>query len=249
VSRRLPRRFSAAVLVTLAAGCGGAARRPPWFRAEEWSPRVVLFDGRAWVARESDYPTGAGPNRWSSSAESVFTDAAGRLHLRLVPAGGGWSSAEVSTPLPDTHGRITVELETEPAALDDAVVAAAFVYRNDQSEIDVELGRWGTPSAPDAQFVVAPAIREDRLRRFEIPGGAAPITFVIDWREDRVDFESVPARGAATQWSFRGPGRPRPGGHRLHLGLWLREPAPRSGGVTEVVFRSARVSRLPRDGG
>jgi hypothetical protein len=249
VSTSPPGRVLAALLMTLAAGCGGAPRPPPWFRAEEWSSREVVFDGRTWVARHSDYLTGAGPNRWSSSAESVFTDAAGRLHLRLVPSGGGWLSAEVSTPLPEAYARVTVELETEPAALDAAVVAAAFVYRNDQSEIDVELGRWGAPSAPDAQFVVAPAMPSDRLHRFELPRGAAPVTFVVDWRDDRVAFEALPARGEAARWTFRGEAIPRPGGHRLHLALWLRERAPRGDGATEIVLRSARVSPLLRDGG
>jgi hypothetical protein len=238
-----------AALAMLGAGCVGAARPPPWFLAEEWSPRSIPFDGTTWVARQSDYLTGAGPNRWSSSEESVFTDANGWLHLQVLPTRNGWASAEVSTPLPDAHCRITVELETDPAALDDALVAAVFIYRNDQSEIDVELGRWGNPSAPNAQFVVAPATPRDRLMRFELPRGSAPVAFVVDWREDRVDFEALPARGDATRWTFDGSGRPRAGGHRLHLSLWLREPAPRMSGLTEVVFRGVRVAPIPPGGG
>jgi hypothetical protein len=240
------RRSSLSFLTALAAlaGCGGAGRPPPWFRAEEWSPRPIVFDGRTWVARDSPYPTGAGPNRWSSSTESVFTDGEGRLHLRLAPAAEGWSSAEVSTPLPDAYCRIVIELETDPAAIDEALVAAAFVYRNDGSEIDVELGRWGIPAAPDAQFVVAPATAPERIRRFDLPGGAAPVAFVIDWLPDRVAFEALPARGDAVRWAFTRAGRPWPGGHRLHLALWSREPAPRGDGTAEVVFRRARVAPL-----
>lgn len=208
---------------TLVIAC--ASRAPQWFLAQEWSVEPIQFGGHSFVARKSETLTGAGPNRWSAASENVRVDAAGNLQLAITEREGRWYSAEVSTPLPDAYCRVRFRMLTDATALDPAVIAAAFIYRNDRSELDVEIGRWGKPLESNAQFVVAPPT-PGRLMRFELPRGTAPVDFLIDWRSDSVSFLARTRDGQEHRFSYDDAPRPEPGGHRLHLSLWLREPSP-----------------------
>jgi len=208
---------------TLVLAC--ASRAPQWFLAQEWSAEQIQFGGHAFVARQSETLTGAGPNRWSASSDNVRVDAAGDLQLAITEREGRWYSAEVSTPLPDSYCRVRFRMLTEATELDPAVIAAAFIYRNDQSELDVEIGRWGKMLEKNAQFVVAPPT-SGRLIRFELRRSTAPVDFTIDWRSDAVSFLARTRDGQEHRFSYEDTPRPEPGGHRLHLSLWLREPSP-----------------------
>jgi len=202
-----------------------ASRAPQWFLAQEWSARPIQLGGHTFVARQSETLTGPGPNRWSASSENVRIDAAGNLQLAITEREGRWYSAEISTALPDAYCRVRFRMLTDATKLDPAVIAAVFIYRNDQSELDVELGRWGKPLEKNAQFVVAPPLA-DRLMRFELAQGTAPVDFTIDWRSNAVSFVARTRDGQEHRFSYEGAPRPEPGGHRLHLSLWLREPSP-----------------------
>jgi hypothetical protein len=217
----LARGLSAGIAGMMVVAC--AARAPQWFLAHEWSAQTIAFGGHAFAARSSETLTGAGPNRWS--ADNARVDEHGVLHLTITEREGRWYSAEVSVPLPDAYCRVRFRLLTEAVDVDPAAIAAVFIYRNDQSELDVEIGRWGKPLDMNAQFVVAPP-QPGRIQRFELPRGSAPVDFTIDWRSDAVSYAAKTRDGTTHTFRYDDSPRPEPGGHRLHLSLWLREPSP-----------------------
>jgi hypothetical protein len=231
--------------IAAAAVVACASRAPQWFLAREWSAEPVQVGGYAFVARDSETLTGAGPNRWSSSPDNVRVDEHGVLHLAITEREGRWYSAEVSTPLPDAYCRVRFRMLTEPSAIDLAAIGAVFIYRNDQSELDVELGRWSKPGAQNAQFVVAPP-SPARMQRFDLPPGSAPIDFTIDWGPDQVAFFARTRDGKEHRFSYDGDARPEPGGHRLHLSMWLREPSPVSTAGLALALSDVRIEQLPQ---
>lgn len=199
-----------AAALALAAGACGARPLPPgeWSEAFSWS-------GLRWRARQGGR-AGPGANLWSARPHGVRVEG-GELVLRARRRGRVWRSAEVAAALPAGPVRVRVLLAAVPA-LDPAMVAAVFLYRDDESELDFELSRWGNPAAPDAQLVVAPAT-PDRMLRFESAPGPAVVELSLGRRKVCSSYRSATGRA---RFCRRGPGEPSPDGHRLHINLWVR---------------------------
>jgi hypothetical protein len=102
---------------------------------------------------------GQGPNCWSDSEQSVWVDS-GQLHLKIREVNGTWYCAEVYTKACTQYGmhRFYV-IKDDPLLdnLDKNVVAALFLYKDDQNEVGIEFAKWGVQD-PDynAQYVVQP---------------------------------------------------------------------------------------------
>lgn len=201
--------------------------------------RCLAFAGRVWRARRSETPTGAGPNHWSDAPGSVQVDAQGRLQLTLEERGGRWYGVELVTPL--EPGWPTLELDLEmPGFADDHVIFGAFLYRDDRREIDLELGRWGEPGAPSAQFVLV----DQPLRRwrFQLPPGRSQ--HHLRWAPGDLDFCSQAEDQPAVRWGVEGVAVPHPQEHRLHLNLWLYRGAPATA-PAQVTIEAVRVRVTP----
>ncbi len=227
----------------LATGCVAA-------RAQSDVPAQALSltaFGHLWTLRGGDLLEGAGPNYWSNSQDAVSVDDRGRLRLAITNSSKGWRGAEAFTELPGGPVRIRIEVDSPVADFPPNVVAGLFVYKNDQSEMDIELARWGEPNAPNAQFVVVPAWREGNRRRFHVADrqNTGPSVFVIEWRTGRAHFEAT-VGGKTTAWTYEGTDVPEPFGHRLHLNLWMMPKGDRSWSRgPELVVRSVSIDALP----
>lgn len=199
-------------------------------------PHQLQFGGADWRLRVGDAPSGPGSNLWASAPDGAWVDARGRLHLRLH-GDERWRSVELSRSACG-YGAIRVSFASPVGALDSAVVLGLFLYRDDSSEIDVEVSRWGEgPDAPNAQFVVQPHELPGHRHRFEISRDQAGALELV-WSPGRVDFTWLGVQGG--RWSFVSDAVPVPENHRLYVNLWLREPAPAGDGVTEVVLDDVR---------
>ena len=200
----------ALVLALAFSACG-----PAGFRAVEWHPERLRTAGLHWQAREGQ-GHGPGVGRWSKDHVRVWGEA---IELRLQ----GDVGAEISAALPLGALDIALTLESLDGAfetLDPDLVVGAFVYRNDASECDLELARWGQPGAHNGQLVVASgAGRPPRaIHRFPLRGARARAT--LRWRGSRLAWHVEDSQGQV-RWQARGP---RNGGHRLHVNVWSRRP-------------------------
>lgn len=200
--------------------------------------REVTFAGRQWEVKAGF--GGPGPNHWSDDPASVWVDDQG-LHLRLRQVGGVWYGAEVRTLTCTRRGVHRFYMDAALEDLDPNVIAAAFLYRDDDNELDVEFARWGDPAAYPAQYVVQPSA----IERFPLGLSGTFTTHTIDWAAARTRFSSVHGHYAVPpgpswvihQRRYKGPLQPEPDGMHVHLNLWLMAGlAPTDGQEVEVVF-------------
>jgi hypothetical protein len=199
---------------------------------------------------------GPGPNCWSDSAESVWVDEQGLLHLRLREIDGTWHSAEVRTQSCAGYGTYRFHLIGRPDELDKNVVLGLFLYKDDDHEIDVEFIQHGEDNSPyNAQYVVQPWDREGNRERFVMSLNGTHSTHVIYWRADQLRFKSFhghylepPAPSyLIREWTYGGADIPTEDGcWRVHVNLWLYGGvSPSDGQEVEIVLRAMPQLFLP----
>ncbi|MEO0594357.1 MAG: hypothetical protein AAFZ38_12330 [Myxococcota bacterium] len=211
-------RFALLWFVVAASGCStrSAVCEPAPLSGRWVSHRAD--NGTMWSIRATDDLEGAGPNRWHR--EAVTIDKHG-LRIDLTPIGSNWYAGEAALVLPPGYLDASWRVIGPVGQLDPNVIVGVFVYRDDRSELDFELGRWGDVEAANAQFVVAPASSPSRLHRFRLPSDTERLDVQLRWRRDVVSFAASSENGAAAAWEYRGPQRPTPCGHRVHFNVWL----------------------------
>ncbi|MBP6965313.1 MAG: hypothetical protein KBC96_13010 [Armatimonadetes bacterium] len=189
--------------------------------------RVIRFSGYDWTVKRSVTPVGppdAG-NFFSDSAENVWLDSAGRLHLKITRRDGRWQCAEVVCERSFGYGTYTFTLASEPTSLGENVVLGLFTWSDSPDyahrELDVEFSRWGDLHAANSQYVVQPWTEPGNRYRFNIAATGSPSAHGIDWRADRIEFVSRAGGGDLQQWTYAGPDIPAPGGETPRINLWL----------------------------
>ncbi len=219
------------------------ARVPP-LPATTVPGTTIAFSGYSWAVKSSTAPVGPGPNVFSASAENVWVDPAGQLHLRTTSRDGRWRSAEVILGRSLGFGKYTFRISSPLGNLDPNVVAGLFTWNDDPAyhhrEIDVEFARWGNATDPTAgQYVVQPYDRAGNLRRFVQPATSASV-HSFTWASKSVSFTSATAAGQTiASWRHTSRDVPRPGGERVHINLWLDGGSPPlDGAETEIVISS-----------
>jgi len=182
--------------------------------------RTVSFSGYTWTVRNDlfDYP---GPNFWGPTSDSVFVDAQGRLHLKIIKRNGNWYASEVY--LPRSLGYGTYKFDIAPFRTDTNTVAAPFLYRDDTHEFDIELSTWGDPTDYAGQYVVQPWDLRGNMTRFPIKLAGAVSTESIAWSPASVAFSSVQNGKTIRSWNYTGANNFTPGLERVHINFWLLE--------------------------
>jgi len=207
----------------------------------------LSFAGFSWHVK-SGYG-GPGPNYWSSSSESVWVDAQGRLHLKIRKSGSTWYCAEVWRDTISRCGKQRFYVIGAIDALDPNAVLGLFVYRDDSREIDIEFSRWGNPSGANGWYVVQPGATPGNAHSFTFALTGTHTTHYFDWQSSWISFKSIhghyeePPSGdyLIQSWLHTGGDIPDDGDDlRVHINLWLYQgAAPISGQPIEVVIADA----------
>lgn len=119
---------------------------------------TINFSNLTWQVREGT--GGPGPNNWS--ANNVWVDANGWLHLKITCVNNKWYCPEISTLNSFGFGRYTFYLNSRVDNLDPNVVLGLFQYPlsdpDGTHEIDIEFARWGQTStnATNGSYTVYP---------------------------------------------------------------------------------------------
>jgi hypothetical protein len=193
--------------------------------------RVIHFSGFDWVVKSSEQPVGPGPNLFSDSSDSVWVDAAGQLHMRIVQKDGRWWCAEVICMCRASFGTYRFQLPAGGVRdLDANAVAGLFTWGDAPDdadhEIDIEVSRWGQATRANAQFVVQPSEPLDHISRFDLDADTAH-DLAFTWLPGRVLFSALNSASQTTLHGFEVRRQvPRAGGNP-RLNLWLvggREP-------------------------
>ncbi len=200
---------------------------------------VVEFAGRTWIVKERNEAVGPGPNFFAG--ENVWVDRKGNLHLRIVPANGRWTTAEVYTEATLGYGQFTYTVKSRVGRLDPNVVLGMFTWDEGAppyySEIDMEVAKFGDADRlTNAEYVVQP---------YNEPGNRSPFlvanrpntAFTMNWSADVVEFSSVERGRTRSFWSFDDASAiPVPGDARARINLWLFQgKAPTDGQPVEII--------------
>lgn len=205
--------------------------------------RTIDFSGISWQVRSNAVPRGPGPNRFSDSAENVWVDSEGRLHLRITHAGEVWSCAEVTSAEPFSYGTYRWVLDTPVHDLDPNVVLGLFSYSSDTNEVDIEFARWGNTRAANAQYVIQPSPGVPRgLSSWNI-AAESPSTHSFTWapydreaRPDNVAYASLGSAGQPLQSARLSQPVAPAASQRIHINLWLDRGRPPQREV-EIIIR------------
>lgn len=205
--------------------------------------RSVDFSGRAWTVKASRGPVGPGPNFFSDSAENVWVDNAGRLHLRITARHGCWQAAEVILGEGLGYGRYRFHVASRIDRLDPNVVLGLFTWSDKPAsshrEIDIEFGRWADAPDRNARYTVQPGAKPGHGHVFRQPD-ATPSTHEFRRSGKAVSFHSADATGRTiATWTYSGPDVPSASDERTRINLWLQGGMPpTSSSEVEVVLSS-----------
>ncbi len=208
--------------------------------------RTVDFSGYTWAVKNVSLG-GPGPNRWSDSTDSVWVDVDGKLHLKVRQIAGQWYSSEVTMLQSLGHGRYEFMLETNTEAYDPGIVAGLFTYRNDTEEIDIELTRFGNPSARTGWYNIQPHFHAGNQETFDLNLTGDFSTHRFDWAADAIDFRSLhghytepPNTGfIINEWNYAGADIPPDLDEKVHINLWqFQGLAPGNGLEHELIIKS-----------
>jgi len=206
--------------------------------------RRIQFSGYEWSVKSSVSAVEPGPNYFADSADNVWLDGSGQLHLRLTRRAGRWYAAEVVSVRSFGYGRYTFALASPVATLNPNTVLGLFTYSPDPEyghrEMDVEFSRWSDPSTPlNAQFVLQPWNLPGHRHRFSLAPTASSV-HSFEWGPDSIAFTSRDGSGAPLEaWSYPSRDVPRPGDEKARMSLWLVDGrAPPDGSEVEVVVRA-----------
>ena len=216
---------------------------PPTVEDAQWGDfpggRTVTFAGRTWRVKGPGY-YGPGPSSYGATADFVWVDTDGRMHLTIKKSGSTWYSTEVTLEEALGYGDYIFTTRGRLDTLDSRAVLGLFIWEygqcydagylwwNPYNEVDVEISRWGTPGNALGQFVAQPYDWTGNLDRFDATYSAGEVTsYAFRWLSDRVEFRSwrggPSGEGTSTpihSWTYTGPHIPRPESPRVHLNLW-----------------------------
>ena len=222
---------------------------PPTVEDAQWGDfpggRTVTFAGRTWRVKGPGY-YGPGPSSYGATADFVWVDTDGRMHLTIKKSGSTWYSTEVTLEEALGYGDYIFTTRGRLDTLDSRAVLGLFIWEygqcydpgylwwNPYDEVDVEISRWGTPGNALGQFVAQPYDWAGNLDRFNATYGDGEVTsYAFRWLSDRVEFRSwrggPSGEGTSTpihSWTYTGPHIPRPESPRVHLNLWQFNGAP-----------------------
>lgn len=218
--------------------------------------RTIQFSGFTWNVAESGVweKHGPGPNWVSSSPKNVWVDSEGQLHLKIthdrdILSGrfphGRWCCAGVWLERPLGYGTYDFFVDGRFDVFDPNVIAGLFLYKDDDHEIDIELGRWGERHGTNLQYVLQPA-SSSSISRCEAELNGDYSTHRIGWNPDSVSFRSAHGHYIGglpsehhliNQWTY-GKAYHRPTAETVHINLWLyRGQEPMFGNETEIVIK------------
>ncbi len=188
--------------------------------------RTVTFSGQSWEVTANSVPINPGPCVFSDSANNVFVDPQGALHLTITNNGGTWTCSQIISSQTYGYGTYTFQLSSDVSDLDPNSVIGLFTWSDDpayagafspwvnnpagsvpsHSELDVEFSRFGNAGdTTNAQYVVQPYTNPNALFRFTVPSGLMSSTHMIQWLPTGVSFMSIQPSGTIAQYTYPGP--------------------------------------------
>lgn len=161
---------------------------------------TISFSGYKWYVKGGT-SLGPGPNNWT--AQNVWVDSAGKLHLRISfnVATQKWECAEVWSTTSMGFGKYEWFVEGRIDQLDKNVVFGLFNYPtaaigpDGTNEIDIEYSKWGDDASNIGNFGVYPAKLisnyYDWSTSFPVSLTGTYTTQRFTWSSSSINFQSL----------------------------------------------------------
>lgn len=186
----------------------------------------IRFSGITWNVRSGN--GGPGPNSWSDSPNSVWVDANGQLHMKIVKLGNTWYCSEIYAQQSFGHGEYRFYVATNVENYDPEIVVGLFTYETDTREIDIEFSRWGNPGNVDGWYTIQPVVAGNQQSFTpNLTGDSSTHKFI--WNSGNIFFQSYQGHYAElpadekliNEWNYTGNNIPPVSNERLHINFWL----------------------------
>jgi len=224
----------------------------------ERDSRTISFSGYEWWVKASFESVGPGPCIFSDSAENVWVDTLGQLHMKITNKGGIWSCSEVILKNTFGYGKYVFKLASDVGQINENAVLGLFTWDNDacaefSREVDIEFSRFGNVAELNAQYVIQPYYEPGNLFKWQFPASLKLSTHVFEWTPDSIDFKSgrgheFPVRRDSLfkSWVYKKTDLPTPGKAHARINLWLFNGRPPSDlKELEVVINRFEYHALP----
>jgi hypothetical protein len=187
----------AAVLRSLPDRGGTVAQVASAHGPEKSSSFFVDFSGFKWRLRWK--PSNRGGTNNPYSADNVYTDQSGALHLGIIKRDERWTCSEASLTRSLGYGTYSFIVE-DVSAMDPGVVFGIFTwdYSSGQqynSEFDLNISQWGDPDSSNAEFTLQPTYLPSNVSRFSAPAGKLKHTIV--WEPGKITMSTSPLSNEA----------------------------------------------------
>ena len=189
---------------------------------------TVSFSGMTWDV--------SGYANFANTAQQVWVDSNGYLHLEVSDVSGTWKNAEVVSQNACGYGIYTwVTPGVQP--IDKNIVLGMFPYlqtANNSKEMDIEQAQWGDSAAPNFDFCVQPGNSNEEV--FTVPYTTMDTTFSINWQPTYVQFSIIEGSTLIQSWTCD-QARNASGVHAI-MNLWQFSGSPSNGTPVGIVFKS-----------
>lgn len=201
--------------------------------------RTVDFSDYNWQVKSG--LNGPGPNYWNDSTEGVLVDEIGKLHLIVNKIGNQWKSSEIYLNKSLGYGVYEFIIESNISTIDKNLIAAPFLYADDEHELDIEFTRWGVEDDDNLEYSVQPTTNAaiTNSKTILLPNINTETLHKIEWSPDYIRFSAYNGDNKIAEWEYKGKDNFVPGDERVHINFWqLKGKAPSSGKKEEVIFKS-----------
>ncbi|MFH1740558.1 MAG: hypothetical protein ABIH23_16240 [bacterium] len=214
--------------------------------SRDLNSRIISFAGYEWTLKNSNSPSGPGPNVFSDRLDDVWVDNQG-VHLTVNKREGRWWCTEVVLTKSFGYGTYIFQTSSRVDTLDPMIIAGIFSWESDapdskRREFDIEFGRWGDPeSNSNIRYVVQPCAQcSDEAaccHRFqiELTDQENDLTHMIRWEQNALGFKTYlgefldttpPDTRLIEEWRFTGDPVPSPGRETIRFNFWLYKGNP-----------------------
>ncbi len=223
---------------------------------DKTSARTINFSGYTWDVKETASGTTMGPgaNNWGSTVagdqNDVRVDSDGKLHLFVSQRpDGSWYSSEVILDHSLGYGKYTFDFASPVDQIDENLVAAPFVYKDDQHELDIEYSYWKIPGSPNLHYTVQPVesgkYNETNQYNKTVVLNDGFSKNIIDWKDGSVNFKTMDKNGnlVGEEWTKNESGDGtvnfKDGSERAHINFWqINSSTPFNGILNELIVNN-----------
>ncbi len=187
--------------------------------------RTLTFSGYDWSVKSSSTLVGPGPNYFSNTADNVWLDSGGQLHLKITTKDNKWYCGEVVSQRSFGYGRYIFHLGSKADQLNENIILGLFTWDDapeyTHREIDIEFSRWGQKANDNTQFVIQPWDRPGNIHRLNIQFPTDSSRHSFEWKSSNVLFQSYLGNNMVGFWNYAGRDIPVPGNENARINLWL----------------------------